>query len=720
MTKLTKVHLRGFKGLHGTYMLDGPTVLTGPNGAGKSACLEGIVYALTGGVPGGRNLDSVAQYFEVRGGTVTVEDSDGRWIRRGVTRDAGKAKVSEVLESSETGPEDKAARVEAWAAVATVLDIKEFLGKSTEKRREFILALCGAGETPATEILDTLATQYAREVAGPAATVETLERPEDLPPDVLAMAREWGELKSLAEAVLQPGVSATKNFQKLSKTIKDERLGARRAGLDAKSALRELETTIAGARAAASELKTVELVAAQAQSHHTAVAAQAAQGAEARRNLAHCEMAIDTACDVYADAKAKLSETPAPSGQPTPPNRRQAVDDIATLVEKVQQLHEKDCQLQEPIEKGIEAARARRIKAGELSVARESLKHHREGDSAPLLACMSQIPDTCHPKILELRKIVVRMTTAWRTEERRCQGAVEGLEDQLGTLDEEREHIDAMARDAATEKEKVKAEALVLSDAIKTARKAMDTLLAEYEQRLLAWQNATSAHTRATNGVTSANDAVGVARAALEDAQERVAAAGDFSQKEVDDVETALYGAQERLRVATEAAGVVRTYEEAAEYARSKEVFEKACKAFEKALHTAREALVGQSTRGLLGDLTAVLANAGRSEVPYLKLENERGRAVFELGWTDNGATVALPALSGGQAALFCSALAYALIRRATGRRVLLVEADPVDDENLLGLLKGLGPCDDLEALVVATAKYVDDTPGWAVVKVQQ
>jgi Mrp family chromosome partitioning ATPase len=64
-------------------------------------------------------------------------------------------------------------------------------------------------------------------------------------------------------------------------------------------------------------------------------------------------------------------------------------------------------------------------------------------------------------------------------------------------------------------------------------------------------------------------------------------------------------------------------------------------------------------------------------------------------------------------------ALTMAVAAKAQGLRVLLVEADPLDDVNLKSFLVGaLGLKDTLDALVVATASHIEAVPdGWNVLK---
>src|SRR5690606_30149886 len=125
MSRITKIDLRSWKGIDREIELSPLTLITGPNGAGKSATIEGLLYALTGDTPTGRSGDIVARYVGPRGGSVTVTDAEGRFLRRGVEIDHESHKVSEVFECSEGS-------AESWACDPFVLSTADFLGLSPE------------------------------------------------------------------------------------------------------------------------------------------------------------------------------------------------------------------------------------------------------------------------------------------------------------------------------------------------------------------------------------------------------------------------------------------------------------------------------------------------------------------------------------------------------------------------------------------------------------
>lgn len=107
----------------------------------------------------------------------------------------------------------------------------------------------------------------------------------------------------------------------------------------------------------------------------------------------------------------------------------------------------------------------------------------------------------------------------------------------------------------------------------------------------------------------------------------------------------------------------------------------------------------------------------------YCLLENDRGTAIFELGWVRDGRRVALPALSGGERCLFVAALAYALTMLADPPlKLLLLEASEIDQANLIAIMSACeAVADDLGNVLIAThVDHIEAATGWNIVKCGQ
>lgn len=139
------------------------------------------------------------------------------------------------------------------------------------------------------------------------------------------------------------------------------------------------------------------------------------------------------------------------------------------------------------------------------------------------------------------------------------------------------------------------------------------------------------------------------------------------------------------------------------------------------AIRALRDGLMGELVRPLLERMNKFLSVAAPGRVAYCELEQVKGetrKPIFEIGWEVDGMyRVPLPALSGGEAALFGGALAYALVCIANPPlRLLLIEAAEVDSNHMTHLLNGLrAVAGDVGNILVATCNegFSTDIEGW-------
>lgn len=698
MSRITHVELDSFKKQLKKYELGALTLLSGPNGSGKSAVLEGLRYALSGEVPTGKSLDAVAQYFPARGGAVLVIDADGNWIRRGITRDHEKAKVSQELE--EEGDAE-------WIANEALLDMRGFLALSPNKRREFVLELVGAGETPTeAEVHRALAAEYARQIGGPGAEVSLLDgREKDLPEDLRPLANRWQAIWGILRSYLKTGEqTASAIFQRLAEQCSSRKNAARRAANEAKAAIRELEAAAKGAEAAAADLERRRQESLEQAERLTLTREAAATRREA-------ESALEQAAGDLVELGARLEHLDAatagfadPGPRPEPPDEtdQQALElarreaDVAR-----QQLTELSAAERELGEARRELERA---EADVVAIDAEPLSR--------LVAAAEKVEGVYERAgaLGHLLDVVDEFATVWRIKR---DVAVERV---AAAADEAHGHATRHAELAKETPSRAEYDKVVgaigkLELAIRERRQA-------YDAALEAWQTLTRRHDHVRAEQAAATERYAAARTRQDALAERLRG------MVAPDVETAAgYAreAREALEAAEEAAGAVKAYREAVERAKAEKVSEKAWKAAEAACKRARETYVADVVRPLVDDVGKLLAAAGRSERVYLELENARGKPVFDLGLIRGKERVSLSALSGGESVLFTTALALTIARRSTGRRVLLIEADPLDETNLARLLSALGAMNvELDAALVATSTEVEQAAGWKVIRFSQ
>jgi hypothetical protein len=138
-----------------------------------------------------------------------------------------------------------------------------------------------------------------------------------------------------------------------------------------------------------------------------------------------------------------------------------------------------------------------------------------------------------------------------------------------------------------------------------------------------------------------------------------------------------------------------------------------ATRAVEWALQRIRERDLGARGEPILSRMRTFLKAAGRSEVPYFKAENRQ----VDFGWVRGDRPIHVSSMSGGETALYVTALAAAIIAlRAPACRVLLVEA--AEAGPIMGaLLRGIEAVSgELDNAIVTTWVPVQDgatIKGW-------
>lgn len=724
MERIAQVRLEGFKGLNRTYDLGSATLLSGPNGAGKSAVLEAIVYALSGRVPAGKNLDAVAQYFPDRGGSVTLADSAGRWVRRGIERDHEKAKVSVVLETSDTR-EGGMIDMSQWYATDSVLELREFLGLSPAKRREYVLALCGSNAAGGSEVFDSLESEYARQIAGPGAAKGFLDNPPYTDDGLHAIPKEtedarvaWVRPRGLREVLrshLVVGKSVTEICLRLGDVAKEHRLGAGKAAKDAKAAIRELEAEAKGARAAATEIESRRKEVASAREELAAAREKVARADEAAKSAMAASGAAREARERLLKAQLDLGQIPAPGERPVPPQgdpRKESL--LASYSEAGELFRDAEGEVMR-FNLAREKLAALRVEEKDLKAQHEALRNSKLGR---VVGLVSEMPDSADPMMPELRAAVDALAEAWQADMDKLEERVLCVADKIIAFGDDLSDaaLATLTQDLKEAKE-IRDEAV---RALEALQKAQSTGENDYQARLRAWDAATRAHDHAALNLATAEEKLKGALETEEAAKARLKAVDEPSREKVDGLDARLRDALLAAETAEKAAGAATAYDAALRRAEQNTIEEAAWKTAEKAIAHVREKLVGEAVAPLIGVLGELLELAGRPEHPYLELENERGTATFELGWSygETGERVSLQAMSGGESAIFCAALSLAIALRSEGRRLLLVEADPLDEGNLRAFLRAAAAwSDDLDALVVATASRIPEgaTDDWTV-----
>jgi len=136
--------------------------------------------------------------------------------------------------------------------------------------------------------------------------------------------------------------------------------------------------------------------------------------------------------------------------------------------------------------------------------------------------------------------------------------------------------------------------------------------------------------------------------------------------------------------------------------------------AAENACQSLRGEDMAKRSKGLEARMREFLVGAGRSEEPYIRA----GKGQLDFGWRRDGREISVEALSGGEAVIFCAAMAAAIVSlRSAPVKVLLLEAAELGSaEPAIQVLRG---CEaiaiHLDLVTVATNASITGPERWTV-----
>jgi len=691
MTRLKKLTLDGFKGIHAEDELKELVYLTGPNGSGKTARMDAIRLALRGGI-GGRNLESVAAYFGPRGGSITLEDDEGNWIKRGIAVDADKGSLSEILEVSGVEGsghrEHQAAALDLWKAADVTLDLGAFLNLSADRRREFILDLCGGNNAvPTANLLSALEAEFCKELAGPGATAEILTRLADLPENLKAIGETYVARNGIRDTIkahlLGAEIELVAALQKLTETAKNGRLSAASDAKESRAAARELAAGIEDIGDHEAKLASLIESVEAAREKVSVLREMKAKHDEAEK--AHLR-AVDRerkALDELDQARTALErierEQAALSEMPDAPERESNAESLKDELAELDILIADREKRLRATERQTEAVKTLEIA---LERSKDAVESAVKSKPARLAALMREIPDDAHPHIPAVRELVQDVTD-------KAEADIRERTDQLNA-DCDKLYVAKQALADLPDLAAIEKETAALRQERLSKAKALDQSRADAFEAERIKAKAGQSKAKAEVALESAKQALASAREEKATTGARLAMAS-VSDPELSEARTELSDLERQKAEAEKYAGAIRELSAAKERATGLGVAHDAWKMVEAAIKTVRERMIGETTEPLLHDVDQFLAAVGRPERVCLQLEASTGRPVFNLGWArEDGHVTDLSVLSGGEAVIMCAALSVAVTMRLQGRRVLMVEAGECDRDNLESLLYGL------------------------------
>lgn len=705
---LKTILLDGFKDQRRALLLGRLNLFVGRNGLGKSAFIEGLVYALSGRVPGGKSKDEVAKCFTPRGGLVRVTDEEGRWIERGINVDHAKARVSEVMK---TEPEEAPTAVSIWDCNEALLDFRHFADLSSSKRRDFMLELVGAagGKLTREKGRETLLAGFAKGLGGDGADESCILDTSKLPEGLRPVAAQWGPIWDYIESFNWPGTDASAALTFIVDNAKAKKNEARASSKQAKASLSELTVETRGAAIAAGEYEEAK--------RKKETADHLLNGAEAIEAAANT---IKGRIEVAKENAARLEEYRSQQGvvlaerPPVAPSDGEEPESVESEEAVVKAKIDEGARLSREFSEHDERVAARENQSGQIDIYRRAFAAHQNqpmGHMMDALASFEVSVDDLHcgPELFaDLKAACEEVASTWQESLVNQQIRIDAEALKLACMDRLLAETEPPSEAAMA---RLQSEVDILKSNIARIRGENDKWHASY----LAAHEEEKGRRAIEEEITRLDERVKAAVATVASEQVRLAEYSDLpdvaSYTKGRDAAAAELERLDRLK------GSLDAYDGAKERAEASTAKDAAWTAFERAAVDARETYVAALAEPIKDDVGVLLGAAGRDERPYLELENARGRPVFDLGWEIADSRRSLNALSHGEAALFGAAVAVAIARRCRGRKLLLVEADRMDLETVESLLAGLVAIEDaFDAVMVSTHTLMIKPPvGWRV-----
>ncbi len=767
----------GLKGASESFEIHPLNLYVGPNGCGKSTRLNALAWAITGITPLGKTPDAAAALCGNGHAVVDVSLPDGFGWRREVRRDPLNGRVSSGLHvhGAEDGKlADAQAAIDLHCGGLTAgLDLSLFTALSPDRRRAYVLSLCESASTASVaRQLAQLDLAVLDSVLGggqvKAVALSMFHRePTDLdsaeadkvsaslwntaPPEV---RHAWQTLNSQFQAEAKEDVLQTVTaWMDLAKQLKSTHRRAREQAIAASCKLTQDKNEL---RVSAELVETLRERVAVQERAAAEVHRQIGASDGAIRNLAALAERIEQCRIKVGDTEQALSHAYAAlqsrdwDGERAEIEKQLGPNAEAMQADRVIQLDRvrqdlatakiADSEYREEvasIETGSSLAESD-IKAYEQELARlksetENLNRNpwlRVLDLVDRLAQAADNDDLVAPirELDQLAHAESQVTIdAIESAQERCERIVTQLDALADKRDKQKADLDIARsrycelhdRMLALEKTEcdlveserlyhlARAELAKLAHEHAVASGAVETYHALLEE---ARSNLELAHTE----LEGFNDTAAESTTADRD---RLILRLTEIQDEINELREEIGRKNKLQALAAELSKcIAQSAEEAA-------LFECAAHT-ENAVRDLREVLLAGQVRPLLEHIDRFLREAGLTARSYCSLVTARGKAEFDLGWVLTHAdgretNRSLDTMSGGEAALFGAALAYALtVMSDVPLKVVTIEADAVDEMNLGRLLAGFaGVRDEISYVLVATCHGPANADGWHVVQ---
>lgn len=748
--KITRVQFDRFKGINEEWVPARCTLLVGPNGSGKSARLEALRWAFQGDVAGGARPDDAMKLMGADGGGVTtcVQTPGGPFTwRRGLVKDIHTKTVTQECDVAGQRANMKLKESESLVAATVgtftpMFDLGEFLRLSSEKRRAFVLGLCGgqmraALDACAKAIIDFCAVRCRNH-------------------NIYAM--------SMTEAVACLSLA--------DRVAIDPHIGAMMKAVDGK----------AGADLVAAAMDTLKAIISRTKKSHEQGREGARQLSEQKSQHPNISESEEALIDKIADARVRLQELSRQVGEIQGIER--SIKDVeaeivrmeASLAKWRAEAHalcnqqQKDLR-EDPAKLEAEAAELEKLEKPSdaafdacMKLQAEVLKRYEEvnhelGNIKNDLHMLQSESGRVERKIRDLETGPwAKALELWRLADLETRGGRKhGAFLELGTfLSEQADVVDLAAMKTAIETAKGELamlsalaragedEKATLNDRLNLGNYKADELRRKFQNELAKWDkdqakarklrlDATATRTSRTDiakrlanletEIATTESAQTAAQRRLAALREGLASPADL-QTEMAGLHEAVRGLETKLQQRRALMMCEKELVDCVAKAESEYLSYDVAVGLLASLKGVREEYMESLIQPLLVKANEFLSYAKPGYQAYASLENDRGTPILELGWgsTDGSGPMPLPSMSGGEAGVFCAAIAYALVAISpTPVKLLLIEAAELDKGHLESVVSACAKVENLDHAVICYPEdvFVKNFPDAAIINLR-
>jgi hypothetical protein len=682
--------LTQFKGITGSRAFGPLNILVGPNRSGKTAHAQAIQLALTGAVDVGATLDAIQQLGGATGLGVQVQLDDGFGWSRELRRDNLVGSLSrgvKVFGREQLGLKEAQAAVVAHVGdFATILDVSVFLGLSADRRRDYVLDLCSrAMGVPivATAVWNDIAIEFCREREGMLgidalkdAGLSAAEIVRKLPPEVQVAL---GKIEVQIIPTLQGDLSMS--IQAALVQAKEITSASRQAAIGASESVR----TMTDRR---QELQTVaestEEMSARIEAHQ-----------KTKDGIVHSLGAITGIKASEEDLRTRIQQAGERESK-----WQMTVDALGT---------DPDSKIVESIREAEQKEQASREVVGSLVDVTQETVHAKQQEAIG----STRLADQARRLVVELKEF---SSNAWRRVHSLAEtvhdgwgGVLDDCPEWASLRDQVRGNAERQCpsnlpsgallkvNDLSPEAERRLTELEAVQ--LQTDRDATNEL-AQLTKKLEATEHQGSFHRRAgelkltlqqqseerltasEHVQTATKDRTDCERQLVELTVKAETGVGEAAlQEQLGAVHAEILALGSRIDAKRAEVALVRELTVTIARATAERVLNDVSKKIESAIKILRERLMLELISPLLVRINHFLKTGEPGSRAYCELVNLRQRPIFELGLIQDGRSrVSLPAMSGGQSCVFCTALLFALMDLADPPlKIVIVEVDRAD-----------------------------------------